>query len=65
MNGEWTRLFPPASWRSGYPLANVDERDNKLKEEALQIARLLEKRVQSFDVVRKLPRDQQWCRWPD
>jgi TonB family protein len=65
MNGMWTRLFPPASWPSLYPPSNVDPRDGQLEKGARQIARLLEKQVQSFDVVRKLPRDQQWCRWPD
>ena len=65
MNGTWTRLFPPASWPSLYAPDTVDARDGKLEQGALQIARLLEQRVQSSDVVRKLPRDQQWCRWPD
>lgn len=65
MNGTWTRLFPPASWPNLYPPDKVDARDGTLEKGALQIARLLEKQVQSFDFVRKLPRDQQWCRWPD
>ena len=65
MNGRWTRLFPAASWPDFYPPDNVDPRDRQLDEAARQIARLLEKQVQSFDVVRKLPRNQQWCRWPD
>jgi hypothetical protein len=60
-----SRLFPPASWPSLYAPDTVDARDGKLEQGALQIARLLEQRVQSSDVVRKLPRDQQWCRWPD
>lgn len=65
MNGTWTRLFPPASWPFLYPSDKVDARDRTLEMGAMQIARLLEKQVQSFDFVRKLPRDQQWCRWPD
>lgn len=65
MNGTWTRLFPPASWPFLYPPDKVDARDGELEKGALQIARLLEKHVQSFEVIRKLPRNQQWCRWPD
>jgi hypothetical protein len=61
----WTRLFRPASWPSLYAPDAVDAREGKLEQGALKIARLLEQRVQSSDVVRKLPRDQQWCRWPD
>jgi hypothetical protein len=65
MNGTWTRLFPRASWPDLDPPAKVDARDGQLEKAALQIARLLERQVQSFDFVRTLPRDQQWCRWPD
>ena len=65
MNGTWTRLYPPASWPDFYPPVNVDARDRTLQRGAMEIARLLEKHIQSFDFVRKLPRDQQWCRWPE
>ena len=65
MNGTWTRLFPPASWRDLSPPDKVDARDGQLEKGALQIARLLERQVQSFEFVRTLPRDQQWCRWRD
>jgi len=65
MNGTWTRLYPPANWPDLYPPAKLDPRDARLERGAMEIARLLETHVQSFDVVRKLHRDQQWCRWPE
>jgi hypothetical protein len=64
MNGTWTRLYPPANWPNVYPRNQVDTRDRERERNALQIGRLLEKHVQSYEVVRKLPRSQQWCRSP-
>jgi TonB family protein len=65
MNGTWTRLYPPASWPYMYSRNQLDTRDRERERNALQIRRLLEKHVQSYEVVRKLPRTQQWCRLPD
>lgn len=65
MNGTWTRLFPPANWRGLYPPDTVEPRDDALQRGVRQIARLFEKHIQSLPTMKTLPRDQQWCRWPD
>ena len=63
MNGTWTRLFPPAAWPHLYSDQPLDGPDADLDRSARQIAKLLERHVQSFQIIRKLRRDQQWCRW--
>lgn len=65
MNGTWTRLFPPMTWPNLYPDEPLDERDADLDQGARQIGALLERHVQSIEAIRKLPRNQRWCRWPE
>ena len=65
MNGNWTRLFPPANWRNLNPPNDADERDRERGQKTYDIVQLLEKHFQSLDMFRRLTRNQQWCRWPD
>jgi TonB family protein len=64
MNGTWTRLFPPASWRNLFTY-EPSPREVQMQLAVRQVERFLEKHVQSFDYIRRLPRNQQWCRWPN
>jgi len=64
MNGTWTRLFPPSNWR--HLINDQPSPDDIQRQRAVgQVERFLEKHVQSVDYIRRLPRNQQWCRWPD
>jgi TonB family protein len=65
MNGTWTRLFPPATWQRLLPPHPMEARDRELQRGAQEVSRWLQQRIGSFEFVRRLPRDQRWCQWPD